>query len=81
MRAPSPFVLALLSVAAVASSGPACSSDPSTSETGELPEFTGAEVGPEGGEVTAPPGSGYEGVSLKIPAGALSMVMVGRRRR
>lgn len=65
-----PFHLPLLAIS-VAFAGPSCSSS-DVAPTDPNAPFTGADVGPEGGEVIAPASSDFAGIRLKIPAGALS---------
>lgn len=62
------FSLPFLALAAFI---PSCSSSEKAPVDPNAP-FTGADIGPEGGEVVGPAGSDFQGISLKIPAGALS---------
>lgn len=63
------YLLTLVSTLAFLA--PSCSSSTPATVDQNAP-FTGADIGPEGGEVVGPIGSEFHGIALKIPAGALS---------
>ncbi|MFO0667109.1 MAG: hypothetical protein U0174_24365 [Polyangiaceae bacterium] len=60
-----------LGVASLVVFAPSCSSSTTAPADPNAP-FTGADIGPEGGEVVGLAGSDFAGIRLKIPAGALS---------